>query len=64
MKNILLVLGLVTSTSLTWLSASPAKASSSALSFERSQQDNLTIIYDYTGTNEDDEKEEIDTTKK
>jgi len=64
MKNILLVLGLVASTSLTWLSASPAKASSSKLSFDQSQRDNLSIVYEYTGTNEDNEKEEINTTKK
>ena len=64
MKNILLVLGLVASTSLTWLSASPAKASSSELSFDQSQPKNWTILQEYTGTNEDDEQEEIDTTKK
>ena len=64
MKNILLVLGLVASTSLTWLSASPAKASSSELSFDQSQPENWTILQDYTGTNEDNEQEEIDTTKK
>ncbi len=64
MKNILLVLGLVASTSLTWLSASPAKASSSELSFDQSQPENWTILQEYTGTNEDSEQEEIDTTKK
>lgn len=64
MKNILLVLGLVASTSLTWLSVSPAKASSSELSFDQNQPENWTILQDYTGTNEDSEQEEIDTTKK
>lgn len=64
MKNILLVLGLVASTSLACLSASPAKASSSELSFDQSQPENWTILQDYTGTNEDNEQEEIDTGKK
>lgn len=64
MKNILLVLGLVASTSLTCLSAAPARASSSELSFDQSQPENWTILHDYTGTNEDGEEENIKTTKK
>lgn len=64
MKNILLILGLVASTSLTCFSAAPAKASSSELSFDQSQPENWIILQDYTGTNEDGEQEDIDTSKK
>ena len=43
---------------------SSIRASSSELSFDQSQPENWTILQDYTGTNEDNEQEEIDTTKK
>ncbi len=63
MKNIILVLGLVASTSFTVFSVASAHAVPSKSEVNQTQLDRWTTLNDYTGNNEDGDTEKIETKK-
>jgi hypothetical protein len=63
MKNIIVVLGLVASTSFTVFSVAAAQAIPSKSEVNQTQLERWTTLNEYTGNNEDGEPEKVDTKK-